>query len=82
MKKKAAKKIDPVITEEIRKAEQRQKIKEDTERLDKMDVELAKNALNTFLESTEWNRYGCRIVIQGQFIDSQVNAGILVIKNK
>jgi hypothetical protein len=71
-----------LIKEENRKANERQKIKDEIERLDRLDVESAKNALNTFLESPEWIRYGCRIVVQGQFMENQIKSGLLVVKNK
>ena len=55
-----------------------QKIKE----LEKQDIEGAKEALNKFFASQEWTKYGCRIIVQGQFIADKIQASLLVVKDK
>lgn len=83
MKKQKKVKVVPIVKQASKpNSMSREEITKETERLDALDVESAKGALNQFLASPDWTRYGCRIVVQGQFIENQMNAGILVIKNK
>lgn len=85
-----AKKLRKCKTEMLKRLEENNKYtvtidprKEAQEKLaemDKMDVQSAVNALQAFLESPDWKRYGCTLVPEGTFVGNQAKTTIGVRK--
>lgn len=65
-----------------KKLDKRETLAKELEEMNKLDIESAKNALNSFLESEEWTRYGCVLLPQGQFVGNQINTSLIIVKQK